>query len=230
MTGLLLCSQCGERLAVMVKVGTDDGWCERCLDEAALPTDADVLLALARVMEGVIADGDVAEVAATVPGEVGRSTCIDRRDAIYDDPAGWVRNYAATHPMHLSDLSKRLERERIVRCIRVEAHPRNDEPFNRGMLFAARVVLGSDQYDSRDAHSFCVDKATCPRCTDQRVPAMVEVMGEHRRERQCRSCTGCDWRAPTGTNRTDDPDQTRARHEAFNTHLAELMVHALDGC
>lgn len=30
-----LCSQCGERMAVMVKVGTQDGWCEVCLDEAS---------------------------------------------------------------------------------------------------------------------------------------------------------------------------------------------------
>ena len=30
-----LCSQCGERESVMVKIGTDDGWCTACLDEAA---------------------------------------------------------------------------------------------------------------------------------------------------------------------------------------------------
>lgn len=33
----MLCSQCGERAAVMVKIGTDDGWCTTCLDEAAEP-------------------------------------------------------------------------------------------------------------------------------------------------------------------------------------------------
>ena len=32
---VLLCGQCGERLACMVKVGTADGWCGACLDEAA---------------------------------------------------------------------------------------------------------------------------------------------------------------------------------------------------
>ncbi len=31
-----LCSQCGEMPSVMVKIGTDDGWCVRCLDEAAV--------------------------------------------------------------------------------------------------------------------------------------------------------------------------------------------------
>jgi hypothetical protein len=30
-----LCSQCGEQMSVMVKVGTQDGWCSACLDEAA---------------------------------------------------------------------------------------------------------------------------------------------------------------------------------------------------
>lgn len=30
-----LCSQCGEQMSVMVKVGTSDGWCGSCLDEAA---------------------------------------------------------------------------------------------------------------------------------------------------------------------------------------------------
>lgn len=31
----LLCSQCGEQLACMVKIGTADGWCVTCLDEAS---------------------------------------------------------------------------------------------------------------------------------------------------------------------------------------------------
>lgn len=30
-----MCSQCGERMAAMVKVGTSDGWCTVCLEEAA---------------------------------------------------------------------------------------------------------------------------------------------------------------------------------------------------
>ena len=33
--GIHLCSQCGERPSVMVKIGTTDGWCTVCLDEAA---------------------------------------------------------------------------------------------------------------------------------------------------------------------------------------------------
>jgi hypothetical protein len=38
----LLCGQCGEQPAAMVKVGTDDGWCTHCLDEAAEPAQPDV--------------------------------------------------------------------------------------------------------------------------------------------------------------------------------------------
>lgn len=34
-----LCSQCGEMPSVMVKIGTSDGWCTRCLDEASEPAD-----------------------------------------------------------------------------------------------------------------------------------------------------------------------------------------------
>jgi hypothetical protein len=33
-----ICSQCGERSSAMVKIGTTDGWCTICLDEAAEPT------------------------------------------------------------------------------------------------------------------------------------------------------------------------------------------------
>lgn len=32
---LMLCSQCGELEAAMMKVGTQDGWCSACLDRAA---------------------------------------------------------------------------------------------------------------------------------------------------------------------------------------------------
>ena len=38
-------------------------------------------------------DGDVAEVAAPVEGEVGRHTVIDRRDALYEEPHEWLRQY-----------------------------------------------------------------------------------------------------------------------------------------
>lgn len=33
----VLCSQCGDQLSTMVKIGTDDGWCSACLDEATQP-------------------------------------------------------------------------------------------------------------------------------------------------------------------------------------------------
>lgn len=40
-----LCSQCGERMSAMVKVGTTDGWCTVCLDEAAEGEDWDAAVA-----------------------------------------------------------------------------------------------------------------------------------------------------------------------------------------
>lgn len=65
---------------------------------AASLTTADLwaaaILAAADEMEGVIHDGDVAEVAAHVPGEVGRSAAVARRDALYEEPHVWLREYA----------------------------------------------------------------------------------------------------------------------------------------
>lgn len=46
-------------------------------------------------MAAVIAEGDIAEVAAPVPGEVGRSAVVSRRDALYEEPVEWLREYAA---------------------------------------------------------------------------------------------------------------------------------------
>lgn len=92
----LLCGQCGEEPAAMVKLGTSDGWCVTCLDNAAEPlTDVAALLAAADEMELVIADGDSAECAAPVEGEVGRSTVVGFRDALYEEPHTWLRQYAA---------------------------------------------------------------------------------------------------------------------------------------
>lgn len=48
----------------------------------------------ADAMEDVIASGDVAEVAAFVPGEVGRARAVERRDFLYEDPVDWLRAYA----------------------------------------------------------------------------------------------------------------------------------------
>jgi len=57
------------------------------LDAAALRFAADIL-------EGAIAAGDVAEVAAPVEGSVGRSEAVAARDDIYEDPAAWLRGVA----------------------------------------------------------------------------------------------------------------------------------------
>jgi hypothetical protein len=92
-----LCSQCEELPALMVKVGTSDGWCGDCLDRAANTPDAGIkaLLYAAEEMSAVISDGDVAEVAAPVEGEVGRASAVERRDRLYEEPYTWLREYAA---------------------------------------------------------------------------------------------------------------------------------------
>lgn len=43
---------------------------------------------------GVIAAGDIAEVAAPVEGESGRGSAVANRDELYEDPAGWLRSRA----------------------------------------------------------------------------------------------------------------------------------------
>lgn len=60
---------------------------EDLLIAAALRVAADLI-------DGVIAGGDIAECAAPVEGEQGREACIESRDALYEDPAGWLRNQA----------------------------------------------------------------------------------------------------------------------------------------
>jgi len=45
-------------------------------------------------MEATIAAGDIAEVAAPVEGESGRSEAVAARDEVYEDPAGWLRKRA----------------------------------------------------------------------------------------------------------------------------------------
>ena len=48
----------------------------------------------ADVLEGAIGAGDIAEVAAPVEGEQGRTSAVQSRDDIYNDPAGWLRSMA----------------------------------------------------------------------------------------------------------------------------------------
>jgi hypothetical protein len=68
----------------------------RAAAEAAARADERerALLAAADEMEAVIADGDVAEVAAPVAGEVGRSAVVARRNDLYEEPSEWLRQYA----------------------------------------------------------------------------------------------------------------------------------------
>lgn len=56
---------------------------------------AEALREAADEMEAVIADGDVAAVAAPVSGEVGRSAVVRKRDALYEEPHEWLREWAA---------------------------------------------------------------------------------------------------------------------------------------
>lgn len=65
--------------------------------------------------------------------------------------------------------ARRDERERLARCLRGEAHGANGAAFNRALIFAAGCVLA--EYDQRDAHSFCLNRETCPRCTALRGDA-----------------------------------------------------------
>jgi hypothetical protein len=55
---------------------------------------ASALRMAALELEATIASGDVAECAAHVPGESGRTAAIDARDEAYEDPAGWLRKRA----------------------------------------------------------------------------------------------------------------------------------------
>jgi len=47
-------------------------------------------------MKECIASGDIAEVAAYVPGEVGRGEAIARRDSLYEEPESFVRDLPPT--------------------------------------------------------------------------------------------------------------------------------------
>lgn len=42
----------------------------------------------------VIEAGDIAECAASVPGEVGRAECVEARDCLHDAPAHWIHTVA----------------------------------------------------------------------------------------------------------------------------------------
>ena len=48
----------------------------------------------AYVMDVVISNGDAAEVAAPVSGETGRGSAVAARDALYENPAQYLRNRA----------------------------------------------------------------------------------------------------------------------------------------
>lgn len=49
---------------------------------------------LAHEMECTISAGDIAESAAYVDGETGRTGAVNSRDSLYEMPHEWVRSYA----------------------------------------------------------------------------------------------------------------------------------------
>lgn len=65
------------------------------LTEIIRKARAEALADIVAEAEAVIADGDAAEVCAPVPGEVGRSAVVAKRDALYDDPVSWINDYRA---------------------------------------------------------------------------------------------------------------------------------------
>jgi hypothetical protein len=76
-------------------MGTATDWLEEQKLKARTEGMRCVLEAAAQDAAGVIASGDVAECAAFVSGETGRTEAISGRDNLYEDPAGWLRDYAA---------------------------------------------------------------------------------------------------------------------------------------
>lgn len=70
-TALPLCSQCGEKPACMVKIGTTDAWCTDCLDLASEPAD-DLRARLTALLEKELAD----DAAADARSEVADVRCL----------------------------------------------------------------------------------------------------------------------------------------------------------
>lgn len=60
----------------------------------APPPPAQIAGRIADLMDEVIHRGDVAEVAAPVEGESGRSEAVSARDSLLEDPSGWLRSNA----------------------------------------------------------------------------------------------------------------------------------------
>ena len=58
---------------------------------------AEALEEEAYVMAVVISNGDAAEVTAPTPGESGRWSAVAARDALYEDPAEYLRNRVSTY-------------------------------------------------------------------------------------------------------------------------------------
>lgn len=65
-----------------------------------------------------------------------------------------------------------------------------------------------------------------PELQEQQVEAALNIIHHHRRLRNVRRCSGCDWR-PTHPGYASDPNDTLRRHRSFNEHLARLIVSAV---
>lgn len=85
------------------------------------------------------------------------------------------------------------------------------------------AVTDTAARDAADVHLAAISRFTAPQHFEQRVAVALDVIQDHRRIRNVRGCTGCDWR-PERPGYASDPDATIRRHQQFNRHLAELIV------
>lgn len=59
-----------------------------------------------------------------------------------------------------------------------------------------------------------------------RENVVAQVLDTHRRTRNTRECTGCDW-TPERPGGTGDPGAILRRNVEFNRHLAAATIDAL---
>jgi len=60
----------------------------------------------------------------------------------------------------------------------------------------------------------------------EQITRALDIIQDHRRVRNVRGCTGCDWKADR-PGYASDPVDTLRRHQQFNEHLARLIVDAV---
>ena len=71
-----------------------DEWLDRFLARVRRDAKAEALRSAAEMIEDMRNGAEIAEVAAYVPGEVGRQNVIDSFEAVMDEPGDWLRSLA----------------------------------------------------------------------------------------------------------------------------------------